>query len=65
VADSVHLDKLVAQQKDAAAKRLLTAFAAMARDSAINAEDYPVRMRQVMDVMFEEASRAPAKPDGA
>ncbi|BCT69570.1 hypothetical protein [Nitrosospira sp. NRS527] len=65
MADSVHLDKLIAQQKDAAEKRLLTSFAAMARNSAIKAEDYPARMRQVMDAMFEEASRAPAKPDGA
>ena len=64
MADSEHLDELIAQQNDARAKRLLTAFAAMARDPAISADEYPARLRQVMDGMFEEASRALAKPDG-
>jgi hypothetical protein len=60
MANHVHLDELIQQQTDPVAKRLLEEFATLVRDPNIRASDYPIRLRQVMDELFKEASRAAA-----
>ena len=63
--DPAHLDELIAQQTDDLSIRLLSTFARMSRDTTVNVNDYPPRLRQAMDSMFQEASNAPTDPHSA
>ncbi len=65
MADQTHLNELLAQETDTAAQLLLRAFEAMVRDPAIDPQEYPARLRQVMDGLLKELVDAPAQPDGS
>ena len=60
MANYAHLDELITQQADPIARRLLEEFAALIRDPSVRAVEYPARLRQTMDELFKEASRAAA-----
>ena len=58
MANHAHLDELSKQESDSVAKRLLEEFATIVRDPTIRTDEYPARLRQVMDDLFKEASGA-------
>lgn len=62
MADKAHLDELIAQQTDPAARRLLEEFAKVIRDPIANSAERAAHLRQVMDALFTEATSAPAEP---
>ena len=62
--DKTHLDELIAQQTDPAAKRLLEEFAKLVRDPVNDPAEYAAGLRTVMDSLFTEAVSAAAIPDG-
>jgi hypothetical protein len=64
MADKTHLDELIAQQTDPAAKRLLEEFGKLVRDPLSDPSEYAAALRKVMDTLFTEAVDAPANPDG-
>ena len=64
MADKVHLDELIAQQTDPAARRLLEEFAKVIRDPLRDPAECAAHLRKVMDELFTEATNAPAEPNG-
>ena len=60
MADQAHLHELLAQETGIADQTLLGAFEAMVRDPAIDPQEYPVRLRQMMDGLLKELVNAPA-----
>lgn len=64
MADQAHLSEFLGQETGVFDQVLLRAFEAMVRDPAINPQDYPAHLRQVMDGLLKELVNAPAKPDG-
>lgn len=64
MADKAHLDELIAQQTDPAARRLLEEFARVIRDPLGNPAECAANLRKVMDELFTEATSAAAEPDG-
>lgn len=65
MADQTHLNELLAQETGIADQTLLRAFEGMVRDPAIDPQEYPARLRRVMDGLLKEMVNAAAKPDGA
>ena len=65
MADQAHVNELLAQETDTAAQVLLRAFEVMVREPAIDPQEYPARLRQVMDGLLKELVDAPAQPDGS
>ncbi len=63
MSDQVHLNELLAKETGIAAQTLLDAFKAMVRDPAIDPQEYPARLRQVMDELLKGLANAPAQPD--
>ncbi len=64
MADQAHLNELLAQETSTAAQILLGAFKTMVRNPSSDPNEYPARLRQVMDGLLKELVDAPAKPDG-
>ena len=58
MSNSAHLEELINRQTDPIAKRLLEEFASLARNADVKVADYPIRLRQLMDKLFKEATDA-------
>jgi len=63
MAAKAHLDELIAQQTDPAARRLLEGFAKVIRDPLANPTECAAQLRRLMDELFTEATPAPAESD--
>jgi hypothetical protein len=63
MADQTYMEELLAQESGNTAQVLLGAYKAMVRDKSIDPQEYPMRLRQVMDRLLQELVDAPAEPD--
>jgi hypothetical protein len=58
MADEAYLNELMVQETDPVARALLEQFAKILRDQNVNAVDYPLRVRTIMDLLFRELTNA-------
>jgi hypothetical protein len=66
MADPRFLDEFIASQTDdPLSRRLVEIYRDMVRGHDVVVSDYPARLRQAMDRIFEEDINALSRPDGS